>query len=144
MADASAKLAIEKLADYIAGISPTLRRSVSGSNKIEVFAHAASEADAASVYSIVRMTGGNRPHNPPPMLRVQVMTIAMVDADALTRAELIQQRLIGSNNRPIRDVTSGSVVLNVNNLGVPALLGRRDNGRVDASFNFDLWYRPAA
>lgn len=145
MADVTAKLAVERLADYLAALSPTaLRRQLGGGGeKIELFAHAADEQYAASVYSVVRAYGGRREYNPPPQLSVQVMTTAGTDADAMARADQLYAQLIDANGHPLRAVTVNGVIIDVLELQVPAKLGVRENLRVEAVFNFDLVYRPA-
>lgn len=129
------------MADYLASAPLSLARTGSA---IAVFAHAAHEPSAAAIYSVLRCYDGRQDFNPPAWLALQVMTVAQGRADALARAEAIFNRLRSADAQPIVKVTVGAFeLLGVRGLRVPTVIGVRDNGRVDVSFNFEATYRAA-
>lgn len=145
MAEHDYKGAIIAFADFLATGTPTLRRTVSGSDKIDIFAFDVNEADAAEKYTIVRPYSGiDTSALPTGSMSVQLFTVAATDVDAMLRAQLIHGRLLDADKRPLRGFTQGQFVFHgITGLRAPAIVGRRD-GKVEYASNMDVFFRKAA
>lgn len=137
--------AIIALADHLAGLTPPLRRSVSGGGKIELFAIAADEASAASPWSVLRpYQGADVGYRPVGAMSLQLLTVGSSDRVALTRAQALHDRLLDALGRPVRNlVLAGCVLYGVVNLRGPGKVGQRENGLVEYASNMDVFFRAA-
>lgn len=149
MAEHDYSAALIALTDWLADATdPALRRVVSGANKIELFAFAVNEADAADLYSIVRpFPGAVDESRPAGAMSVQVMTVGKEsggDNAVVVRAQKLAGRLMDSRKLPLRNFTQDAVTFyGVTGLRGPGLVGRRD-GRIEYAINMDVFFRPAS
>lgn len=140
--------ALVALTDWLKDATvPALRRAVSGANKIELFAFAAQEADAADLYSVVRpFTGASDDTRPAGAMSCQIFTVGPEiggDKAVMQRAQALHGRLLDSRKLPARNVTAGAFVFyGFTALRGPGLVGRRD-GKIEYASNFDALFRPA-
>lgn len=140
--------AVVALADWLKDATvPALRRAVAGSDKIELFAFAAQEADAADLYSVVRpFPGAGDDSRPAGGMSVQIFTAGPErngDKAVMQRAQALHGRLLDSRKLPARNVAAGSFVFyGFTAVRAPGLVGRRD-GKIEYASNVDVFFRPA-
>lgn len=128
------------LANYVAGITPTLSRTA----PVALFAHAVDETIAAPVYSVFRPYAPN-PINHVPMRHtaIQCETIGTPMQAAQERAELIFARLTNDYGPLKEQAITGFVIKGILNLRPPVAVRRDDRGRDVIVFSFDAHFIPA-
>ena len=126
------------LANYIAAIAPTLKRTAPG---IELFTTATNEADAAQTYSCLRhFPGEAMSHLPRHNLSIQCKTYSTDLVAAAAQSQLIHSRLSNDKGPLIDQPLTGFMLQGIKNLRAPQHIISDQRGVEQYVFNFEVYY----